>query len=329
MSYLLPCTAPPAYCLDAYHALLATCGLSDEGDADYTALLFDDNDELCACGSLRGNVLKQIAVLPRSEQQGYCAEIVTELVRAAFKQGETHLFLYTKPMHRGLFSSFGFFPIVETSQMLMMENRRHGLDDFLAALPHPDGTVGAIVCNCNPFTLGHRALIEHAAARCDALLVFVLSEDCALFPARDRYALVRAGTAEFANVSVVQSSDYLISRATFPAYFLKDSADPEQARCDLDLYLFAKRIAPALNIRSRFVGEEPFDAVTRHSNERMKQLLPLLGIQVEEIPRWKNISASQVRRLLQEGRVQETQPLLPATTYEYCEHHFGGNADRA
>lgn len=323
MSHLLSCTVPPSYCLGAYHALLAVCELVDEADSDYTVLLFDDSDQLCACGSLRGNVLKQIAVHPRAEQNGYCAEIVTDLVRTAFEHGETHLFLYTKPKHRAMFSSFGFYPIVETSEMLMMENRERGLEDFLDTLPHPSGSVGAVVCNCNPFTLGHRALIEHASSQCDFVLVFVLSENVSLFPAIDRYALVRAGTADLHNVFVAQSGDYLVSRATFPTYFLKDNADHNQARCDLDLYLFAKRIAPALNICVRFVGQEPFDTITRYYNGRMKQILPPLGIQVVEIPRWQNVSASQVRKLLQEGRVQETASLLPATTYEYCKRHFG------
>lgn len=89
---------------------------------------------------------------------------------------------------------------------------------------------------------GHRHLVEYAAARCPHLYVFVLSEETGDFPAADRLELVRRGTADLPNVDVVPGGDYIISRATFPAYFLQ--GDPEQARCDLELTLFGKRIAP-------------------------------------------------------------------------------------
>lgn len=324
--YLASFSSLPLGLRQPYQDFLHLCGLTDEGDCDHTVLLLDDSDHILACGSLRGNVLKQIAVDPHAEGSGFCAQVVTELVEEAFRRGNSHLFLYTKPTHRNLFLSLGFYPVMETREVLMLENRPGGLDAFLCQLPHPQGKVGAVVCNCNPFTLGHRHLIEQARGQCDALLVFVLSEDASMFSSRDRYELVCQGTENLTNVFVVRSQDYLISRATFPMYFLKETADPQQVRCDLDLLLFAQRIAPALGVSVRFVGEEPFDPVTRLYNQRMKALLPPLGIEVVEIPRYRDISASRVRKLIQEGRVRETQPLLPASTYDYCLRHFGGDA---
>lgn len=53
--------------------------------------------------------------------------------------------------------------------------------------------IGSIVMNCNPFTLGHRYLIETAAARCDKLYIFVVEEDKSVFPFEDRIQLVRGG----------------------------------------------------------------------------------------------------------------------------------------
>lgn len=317
----------PAALRKPYHTFLESCGLSDEADTDYTVLLLDDEDAILACGSLRGNVLKQIAVHPTVEGAGACAQIVTELVAEAGRRGDSHLFLYTKPEHRALFASLGFSLVVETEVISMLENRKNGLEMFLNNLPHLTGTVGSVVCNCNPFTCGHRALVEYAAAHCGALLVFVLSEEASLFSAADRIALVKAGTADLDNVFVVQSREYLISRATFPTYFLKETADAEQARCDLDLLLFGIRIAPTLGITRRFVGEEPYDPVTRQYNERMKTLLPPLGVEVTEIPRFRGISASRVRQLLRDGKWRETRTLLPDTTYEYCKRRFGGAAN--
>lgn len=86
-------------------------------------------------------------------------------------------------------------------------------------------------------------------------------------------------------------ADYLISPATFPAYFLKDQARAPEAKCDLDLTLFGSAIAPALHITERFVGQEPTCAVTAQYNRRMQAILPAYGIHVTEIPRLSAISA--------------------------------------
>lgn len=316
----------PASLRQDYCQFLAQNGLHDENDADFTVLALDEADTILACGSLRETVLKQIAVCSKEEGSGLCAQIVTLLVEEAVRRGDSHLFLYTKPAHHALFASMGFSPIIQTESILMMENVPNGFASFLSSLPHPNGRVGAVVCNCNPFTLGHRHLIEYAAAHCDRLLVFVLSEDLSLFPADVRFRLVQEGVQDLGNVFVVQSRDYLISRATFPTYFLKDSVDADQARCDLDLQLFARGISPALHIAVRFIGEEPFDPITRKYNERMKAVLPAHGIEVVEIPRCRDISASRVRQLLKKGNLQDVKSLVPPCTYQYCRDHFGADA---
>ena len=99
-----------------------------------------------------------------------------------------------------------------------------------------------------------------------------MSEDASAFPAKVRLDLVRRGTADIKNVIVTESRDYLVSRATFPTYFIKDRASTANVQTDLDIAIFTERIAPALHITRRFVGTEPFCPVTRAYNERMKQL---------------------------------------------------------
>lgn len=324
--YLFCADRLPERLCGAYGAFLQRCSLRDERDTDYTALYLSGDGRILACGSLRGNVLKQIAVDADCEGMGLCAGIVTELAAKAAERGETHLFLYTKPSHEGMFRSLGFYPLAAADAMLLMENRRDGLDAFLASLPHPQGRVGSVVCNCNPFTLGHRRLIETAAGDCDGLIVFVLSEELSLFSASERYEMVKAGTRGLDNVFVVESRDYLVSRATFPTYFIKEQAQAQTAACELDIALFAKRIAPALNITARYVGEEPYDAVTREYNEAMKRTLPKHGVELIELPRYLGISAGRVRQLLREGRLAQAKELLPDSTYEYCERKFGAGA---
>lgn len=314
--------------LAKYKEFLKNRGLKDEEDADYTVTLADDDGNIVACGSLSGSVMKQIAVSDSVEGGGLCAKVITELQSEAVRRGRTHLFLYTKPENKSMFSSLGFFAMAETKSVLMMENRRNGLSRFLDSIGRRDGFSACIVCNCNPMTNGHLFLMETAAAACDNLYVFVLSEDGGNgnFPPDVRYELVKGGTSHLKNVIICRSDDYLISRSTFPAYFLKDSVNVEQVRADLDLILFATRIAPALGITRRYVGTEPFDAVTREYNRRMKDILPQFGIEVAEITRKDNISASRVRALLKEGKLAETKELVPPNVYEYLSRNFAHDA---
>ena len=158
-------TALPLSLRPAYEAFLASAGLRDERDADCTALLLSGGGAILACGSLSGRVLKQIAVAPQAEGDGACAQIVTALLRQSAQRGAAHPFLYTKPKNARLFRSLGFFPVAETADMLMMEHRRGGVERYLASLPAYDGESGAVVCHANPFTRGHRHLVEYAAAR--------------------------------------------------------------------------------------------------------------------------------------------------------------------
>lgn len=305
----------------AYAALMDASQIRDEGDAELTALCLDDTGSLIACGSLSGRVLKQIAVRANDEGTGACASVVSALIAEAYRLNRTHLFLYTKPMHRLLFTSLGFYPVAETADVLMMENARDGLHRFLSNIPSFDGRVGCIVVNCNPMTNGHRWLIDQASLQVDRLLVFVVSENASLFPADVRFSLVKTVAAQWKNVSVIESGDYLVSRATFPTYFIKDKGRINEVCDDLDLALFTNRIAPELHICVRFVGQEPYCPVTRMYNERMKRLLPQSGIEVVELPRYRGISASEVRRLLLQGDTKLVRDLVPPEVYAYCKSH--------
>ncbi|HWQ57581.1 MAG TPA: [citrate (pro-3S)-lyase] ligase [Clostridia bacterium] len=298
-------------------AFLTDRGLTLEGGADYCAVLRDESGRVAACGCLDGGVIKYVAVSPAAEGEGAAATIVSDLVNHAYRVGKEHLFLFTKPGNERMFRSLGFYPVARTSDAVMLEDRRDGIDRFITSLPKAEGIRGACVVNCDPFTLGHRYLIETAAENCDFLYVFVVSEDAAHFPAKDRYELVQLGTADIKNLAVVRSEDYLVSRATFPAYFIKDRVRAEDVRTEMDIAVFGGKIAPGLGITRRFVGTEPFCPVTRAYNEKMRELLPGYGVDFIEIPRKDNISASAVRRHLKEDRFEEIEKLVPPTTYAY------------
>lgn len=207
--------------------------------------------------------------------------------------------------------------------MLYSRQAQEYLDMVKKATPSSwkEGTIGAIVMNCNPFTLGHKYLICESAKKVDHLYIFVVEEDKSFFPFKDRIELVKAGTAEFNNVVVVPSGKLIISSVTFPGYFLKDSPDSIGVDTSMDVDIFAKYIAGPLRITKRFVGEEPLDIVTRSYNKSMKEILPRYKIQVDEISRkemaGKVISASRVRKALKDEDFDIISQLVPETTLNY------------
>ncbi|MBO4904697.1 MAG: adenylyltransferase/cytidyltransferase family protein [Lachnospiraceae bacterium] len=187
---------------------------------------------------------------------------------------------------------------------------------------------GAIVMNCNPFTKGHRYLIEYAVATVDHLFIFVVEENKSFFSFEDRFDMVKAGTADITNVFVIPSGRFIISAMTFPEYFLKDFVQEKGFDVSGDVEIFAKYIAPHLNIYKRFVGEEPFDKVTDHYNETMKRVLPEYGIELCEIPRLEDvdagiITATKVRELMNNNQVDQLEKFVPDTTMQTVKKYLG------
>ena len=299
---------------------LAKAGLSADTAPEQTALIWD-GDRLVATGSRTGNLLKYIAVDPARQGEGLLAKVLTALRQEAFREGHSHLFLYTKPSNEPLFSDLLFYSVARTGDVLLMEDRKDGIRSFIRQLPatHHAGKVGAAVMNCDPFTLGHQYLIETAAKDCDHLYVFVLSEDKGHFSADDRLEMVRRGTKHLSNVTVLPTGPYLISSATFPTYFLKNRDQAQRIHCQLDVEVFARHFAPAFSICTRYVGTEPLSPMTAQYNAVLKAQLPSRGIDVVEIPRLTiegaPISASAVRAALKNK--ETLQALVPATTFGY------------
>ena len=306
----------------AWEQLLAKTGLVPEEMPEEFVLLWE-GDDLAATGSRQGNILKYLAVDPAHQGEGLLATLLTALRQEAFAQGYRHLFLYTKPANEHLFRDLMFYPVAATDKVLLMEDKPDGVQSFLNTLPvEPcDGIVGAAVMNCDPFTLGHRYLVESAAKECDKFYVFVLSEDRGHFSAADRLAMVKAGTADLKNVTVLPTGPYLISAATFPTYFLKDRDGAEQVQCLLDIAIFCKYFAPHFGIQRRYVGTEPLSPMTNKYNGALKANLPGKGIEVREIPRLEKtgtpVSASAVRKALAEKDWDTLKTLVPATTFDH------------
>ncbi|MBR1730486.1 MAG: adenylyltransferase/cytidyltransferase family protein [Selenomonadaceae bacterium] len=188
--------------------------------------------------------------------------------------------------------------------------------------------IGAIVMNCNPFTRGHRYLIEQALKLVEFLYIFVVEEDSSDFSFKDRFEIVKSNCDDLKNVRVLPSGKYMISSVTFAEYFQKDDLQGQQTMIpSMDIRLFGQAIAPTLNITKRFVGEEPLDSVTRQYNEAMKDMLPNYGIELIEIPRLElndgePINATKVRKLILDGDLKSCETYLTIPTYLYIKKNF-------
>ena len=295
---------------------LGSNGLRLEEVDLYLAVL-DADGGLLAGGGLYRNIIKCIAVSEAARSMGLSVPLVSRLISVAAERGYTNVQVFTKPENRSVFESLGFRLLASAPRAILMENGR-GLADYCAYLrAHP--AAGVIVMNANPFTCGHRYLVEQAAAQ-GSLAVIPVREDASLFPYAERLEMIRQGSGDLADV--VEGSDYQISAATFPTYFLKDLSDAAETQMRLDIDLFGRHIAPALGAAVRYVGSEPADPLTARYNALMKELLPSYGVKVVEIKRLKGangrfVKASRVRELLAEGRFAEASALTPASTRPY------------
>ena len=303
-------------------ALLEQEGIRRDRNLDYSCGVFDDG-ELIACGSSFHNTLRCLAVSSDHRGEGLMNQVVSHLMERQVNLGNSHVFLYTKVKNERIFKDLGFYEIARVDgSLVFLENRRDGFARYLRSLEKTrrDGKCAAVVMNANPFTLGHRYLIETAARENDFVHLFLLSEEAGPIPFAVRKKLVQAGVADLGNVIFHESGPYIISSATFPSYFLRDEDEAILAHARLDLAVFEK-IAAALNLSARYVGEEKSSHVTALYNRSMAELLPRMGLAFREIPRLQangeTVSASTVRQAIHDGRLEDYRQLLPQTTYDY------------
>ena len=306
-------------------ALLAQEGICRDKNLDYTCGIYDEDFRVIATGSCFGNTLRCFAVDHSHQGEGLLNEIISHLIDYQAGRGNIRLFLYTKPGTAKFFGDLGFYEIARVpDRLVFMENRRDGFSAYLSALEKDkkDGVSAAIVMNANPFTLGHQYLAEQAAAQCDALHLFVVSEDASLIPAAVRKRLVREGVGHLSNVILHDCGPYMISSATFPSYFLKDSDTVIESQARLDVQIFL-RIAETLGITARYVGEEPTSQVTGLYNRVMADTLPRAGIACHILPRkqlnGQPISASTVRQAIKTGDGALLRALVPQTTWDWLQ----------
>ncbi len=291
-------------------------------EVDHYAGVFNCEDEMLAGGGVQGNILKCIAVSDRLRDTGMGSRLISRLVSIA-TEGNSTVRCFTKPSNREIFESLGFRTIARAPQALLMEMGNPGISGYISYLKklRRDGRSGAIVMNGNPFSKGHRYLVEQASRQVDNLYVIMVGEDRSLFTTDERLAMATEACRDLDNVTICHGSTYAISALTFPTYFIKEVSDAAPTQISLDLDIFATHIAPALGVSVRFVGSEPTDQLTCLYNRLMHEQLPQRGIEVIETERIalneNVVSASRVRADIAGFNLAEAFEMVPPTTVPY------------
>ncbi|MDR3354121.1 MAG: [citrate (pro-3S)-lyase] ligase [Synergistaceae bacterium] len=310
--------------------LIESQGLVYEEGADVTALVEDVGGHVVATAGLFGNVIRAVAVSSEHQESGLSAVALSNVMEAARVRGLSHLFVYTKSDMAARFAALGFRNIAETPNVTLLEMGEPSIVQYRKSLAENRASVSSgmsiasVVVNCNPFTRGHRHLMNLAARENDFLFVVVVEAELSFFTVRDRLEMVRRGVSDIVNARVIGSGEYAVSAATFPTYFLKDrgkeSVATEQAGLDIDLFL--RLYVPTLGITARYVGTETESPVTRIYNETMRKILPPAGVRVIEIDRLRTdsgdvISASKVRAMLSSGKTDGIGDYVPDSTADW------------
>ncbi len=187
--------------------------------------------------------------------------------------------------------------------------------------PEKGMVVGSIGMHGNPFTLGHRYLIETASKQVDRLFVLLIEDDLGIFSYAERFAMAVEGTRDLPNVKIVAGGPFQATRNVFREYFVKVKPTDMRESAMVDTLIFTEVIAKRLGITKRFLGDERHNPKMQFFNELMKEVLPRYGIEVIELPRaqagGRSISASLARNAAAEGDRETLLANIPETTLRF------------
>ncbi|MBM7543623.1 [citrate (pro-3S)-lyase] ligase [Periweissella beninensis] len=310
-------------------------GISNFADNEITNIdttigLFEANS-LIATGSIAGNVIKYVAVENETNESkgALFNKIVSALVSCLANQGIFHIFVFTKPEYSKTFEHVGFSLLATSEKGVILEKGMPDINSYLMAINASskleNKKIASIVMNANPFTKGHRFLVEQAALENDLVYVFVVEQDVSLFTTNERVKLVKQGVSDLTNVKVVLGGPYMVSFVTFPAYFINSPIDIIDYQTTLDAQIFKNWVVPQLKITSRYLGCEPFSKTTKRYNEILQQQLSdVISIKIIErkMIDAQIISATKIRLAIKETDLLLIKELVPLTTFKFIKNNL-------
>lgn len=307
---------------DRIKEFLAEYQLKFRQDVDYSFYV-EDGNKIVGTVSVDGNLILQLAVDKKMRGENLALKLVDNVLGVLRENKIYGYKVFTKPEYKDLFLSLGLKVLVESTDFVSLEGGESNIYDTLKGLKtkitmelgaiYPNS--GAIVLNGNPFTEGHLALVEHALKFHEKVLVFVLEEDLSYFTFKERYSLAFLATRCYGDrVCVLPSTSYVVSKSTFPDYFLHGEDQTTRAFAEYDALIFKNYFMAELGISKRYFGSEKTGYMQIY-NEQMKTVL---GEKAEILERFnfndEQISAKTVRAYIEKGEIDKALQLVPQST---------------
>ena len=305
----------------AVEEFLKTFDLGFNKNSEHVAYIEDEN-KIIGTVSITGNLIMQLAVSKNYQGENLAVKLVDYAVKYLREKGFYGYKVFTKPQYLPIFENMGFRKLVETKSFVALEGGVLDINKTIDALKTKivmelgsiQENTGAIVINGNPFTKGHMELLEYALKNHPKVLLFVLEEDASYFTFKERFSLAFIATRPYyEKVSVLPSTEYIVSKSTFPDYFIKDANDLTKAHAEYDALIFKNYFMPALKISKRYFGTESSNYMSIY-NQTCKEVL---GENSEIVNRFtineEEISAKKVRSLIEEGNIDKALELVPTS----------------
>lgn len=307
-------------------SFLSKNNLDYEHDIEFSILVYDQ-DILVGTGSIANNIMKCFAVKNDYQGKGITNIIFKYLVDELYARNIHHFFVFTDPKNEAIFKSLHMKRIVKTMNTVLLESGE-SIKDVLTRLKVnydiSNNKKACVIINANPMTNGHLYLIETAAKENKEVVVFVVSEDLSSFPFKDRFKVIKNAASHLENVIVLPTLSYLVSKLTFPKYFLKEDQLIQDEQTLVDVLVYKEYYAKIFNIKKRYLGEEPYSFNTSKYNKVLKDYL---GNNIIIVPRLedhdKAISASQIRKYIKLDKLEKIKHLVPQATYDYLQSKEG------
>ncbi len=305
---------------EAVRSFLSTLNLGFDDDIEHTFYISDGN-KIVGTISHSSYVIKCLGV--DEEYQGYnlASKLVLAIIIHLKKEGIYSYFAFTLIKNKNIFLSLGFSLIAQTDNVCLFEGGVTNIDTVLNSIKEEykinTFNNGAVIINGNPITNGHLYLINEACKYHDKVLLFVVETDLSEYSFKERFMMIKQATKDLDKVIVIPSTKYIISRATFPTYFIKEDSKRSLEYASLDVLIFKSYFMRILNIYKRYIGEETHPMMVMYNNILKETLKNNLVVVKRKKYLSEVISASKFRKLVNENNLDEALKLVPIVNHQY------------
>jgi [citrate (pro-3S)-lyase] ligase len=187
--------------------------------------------------------------------------------------------------------------------------------------------IGIAVMSANPFTIGHRHLVELGSKMFDYFVIFLMQDGYDLiFDKKECQKIVEVGVSDLDNVIVAPFPEGCITWDDFCPEYNNVAARHAKNFIGINVYDLANMLVVMCkegNFSHYIAGIETDDAVTRQMCLHFKNICELNGINFIAIPRKKigdnekSISGTECRKLLETKQYDKLLKVLQPNVLQY------------